>query len=319
MAEDGNKFISDDKISTVPGPVEPAGGYAKKPKPGIEHEDDMPTLDEKGLKESFTALFEGSDLSEDFKSKATLMFESAVHAASEFKLNEAKADYEDRLNVMKEEYDNQLEEVTEEITNDMVESLDSYVNDVILENLDKYLDYVVEEWASDNQIAIESGIKVEMAESFMSGLKGLFESHNVEVSEETVDAVARLEEEVSSLREETDAAINERLALEEEVKGLKAMAAFNELAEGMTISEAEKLKTLAENLSIDDIDAFKSNVESLKESFFGTSIGENATMLKEENAVVTFIETSLENKQPSLISENAEVNALATALNFIKK
>jgi Mg/Co/Ni transporter MgtE len=116
-------------------------------------------------------MFEGMDLSEEFKNKVTLVFEAAVNEAATTKAN-----------AMAEEY-------AAKVDQEMQESVDSTVN-TIIENLDSYLDYVVEEWMKENELAIEAGIKVEMAESLMNGLKELFEEHNIEVDDETVDVVA---------------------------------------------------------------------------------------------------------------------------------
>ena len=133
------------------------------------------------IEESIQAMFEGVDLSEEFKSKVTLVFEAAVHEAAT-----AKAEVV-------------IAEKTEALEVEMKESVDTAVEKIV-ENLDSYLDYVVEEWMKENELAIETGVKVEMAESLMTGLKGLFEEHNIEVDDETIDVVAGLEEEVQELK-----------------------------------------------------------------------------------------------------------------------
>jgi len=123
----------------------------------------------------------------------------------------------------------------------------------IIENLDSYLDYVVSEWMEENEVAIESGIKVEMAESFMGSLKELFYEHNVAIDDETIDIVASLEEELEAMKAETNRTINENIELAEAVKTLEAGRIFNELAEGLTTSQAERLRVLAEKLDVSDL------------------------------------------------------------------
>ena len=198
------KFVSDDGISEVPAAVTPEGGEGKKDKlkktttdepkgavdakkviPGqgdagkpvptaeeTEVDAEVETVEEVVVESSIESIIEGENLSEEFKSKISLVFEAALN----------------------EEVNKRTETIREELTKSLDESLEEAVTeklDTVTENVDKYLDYVVSEWMSENEIAIESGIKVEMAESLMSGLKNLFVEHNVSVSEETVDDVVR--------------------------------------------------------------------------------------------------------------------------------
>lgn len=297
------KFESDDKVSTVEDPVTPEGGKIKKrradlnkevdPNPGKiaeskdkdeddqddDDDDDDDDEDDKDVKEAFTGLFEGTDLSEEFKEKATLVFEAAVNeAAKEKALVIAEA--------LEEEFETKLEEA-------LSESMEE-----IIENLDSYLDYVVETWMKENELAIESGIKVEMAESFMSGLKSLFEEHNVQIDEETVDVVSALEEEAAKYKEEVNEAINENIALKDEILGLKAHLAFNEVAEGLTTSQVEKLRSLSENLDVEDIADFKQNVKTLKESFFSKKQAVITESVYDEEDEVLVEETKAKRSSP---------------------
>jgi hypothetical protein len=182
--------------------------------------------------------------------------------------------------------------------------------DEMIENLDAYLDYVVAEWMEENAIAIESGIKVEMAESFMEGLKELFYEHNVDIDEDTVDVVAALESELEEMAEEANKAINETIRLSEENEILQAELAFREISEGLTTSQAERLRVLSEKLDTSDFDAYCEGLTTLKESFFKT----NSKVIVEDISEETE-ELITEEVKPQRSSQFDSVNAIASFLD----
>jgi len=318
------KFVADDGVSTVEDPVTPQGGAVKKkpadvkksvdpkadkidtPTPGQEKAGEkVPTAEDVevteeiieeeviSIEESVAQMFEGMDLSEEFKNKATLVFEAAVNASAN-----------EKAVVIAEE---KIAELTEE----MNESIQSTV-ETMVENLDSYLDYVVEEWMQENELAIESGIKVEMAESLMDGLRGLFEEHNIEVDEDTVDVVAELEEELDEIKEFANERINENVELAKEIAAYRAAQVFDEMSEGMTMTQRERLKSLSEKLDFANIDEYTANLETLKESFFN----EDKPVVNEE---VEEDEILTEEEAPKApVSDYASVNALVEALNAKK-
>jgi len=318
------KFVADDGVSTVEDPVTPQGGAVKKkpadvkksvdpkadkidtPTPGQEKAGEkVPTAEDVevteeiieeeviSIEESVAQMFEGMDLSEEFKNKATLVFEAAVNASA----NEKAAVI--------------AEEKIAELTEEMNESIQSTV-ETMVENLDSYLDYVVEEWMQENELAIESGIKVEMAESLMDGLRGLFEEHNIEVDEDTVDVVAELEEELDEIKEFANERINENVELAKEIAAYRAAQVFDEMSEGMTMTQRERLKSLSEKLDFANIDEYTANLETLKESFFN----EDKPVVNEE---VEEDEILTEEEAPKApVSDYASVNALVEALNAKK-
>jgi hypothetical protein len=293
------------KGAEVPDPVVPAGG-AIKPKLADVKKSVDPKADKLGAasgvtpevkedvdaSESFDSLFEGLDLSEDFKGKLSLVFEAAVNEASTAKANEITASLE-------EEFAVQLEESVNEAMEEIVE------------NLDNYLDYIVSEWMEENAVAIESGIKVQMAESFMEGLKGLFYEHNVEIDEETIDIVADLEEEIASLKEEVNKTINANIELSEAVEMLQAEKIFEELSEGLTTSQKERFRVLSEKLDVSDINSYSSDLSTLKESFFKSK----APVITESAADDEENEIMLEETAPKKVSAYDSVNAIVNALN----
>jgi hypothetical protein len=306
------KFVSDDGVSTVEDPTTPEGGTIKKKKadvakkvnPKAEKVAPAPVAEEAVEDEavevvaeevieydtSIAAMFEGMDLSEDFTSKVTLVFEAAVNEASI-----------KRSDVM-------IAEKTEALAVSMKEASDASIDNVV-ENLDSYLDYVVEEWMTENSLAIEAGIKVEMAESLMDGLATLFEEHNIEINEDTVDVVKGLEEEVEGLKADANKAITENVTLAKEIASLKADAAFEEMTEGLTLTQVERLKVLSEKLAFDDIEAYKSDLTTLKESFFAKSKPLVEEVADEEEIIVE--DTAV--KQP--VSEYSNINALLEGFN----
>ena len=316
MSELDEKFVVDDggssvKPSEVPEPVAPAGGTHQKKKADVNKKVD-PTADKVAaapmqaeesevetdeiveevieVAESIATIFEGMDLSEEFTAKATMVFEAAVNEAATVKADAV------------------IVEKTEVLEASMQTALDESVEQM-LENLDSYLDYVVEEWMSENEIAIEAGIKVEMAESLMDGLKGLFEEHNIDVDEETLDVVAGLEEEIETLRADANKAIVENVELKKAADAQTASGVFAEMTEGLTLVEQERFKVLSEKLAFDNVDSYKSDLATLKESFFKKAkpVVEEVT---EEEAIIT---EDTEVKQP--LSEHSTINALSAYLN----
>jgi len=276
---------SADKVDAVtPG----QGGSVKEDAaPEVEAEEIVEEVIE--LDESIAAMFEGMDLSEDFKNKATLVFEAAVNEAAT-----AKAD-------------KVIAETTERLETEMNNSIEEGVNGVV-DNLDSYLDYVVEEWMKENELAIEAGIKVEMAESLMDGLKGLFEEHNIDVDENTVDVVKGLEEEVETLKSTANEKITENVELQKHLASLKAERVFEEMTEDLTITQRERLKVLSEKLDAANMDEYKADLETLKESFFAKPKVVAEEVVEEEN-----LTEESEAKAP--VSEHSSINAITAFLN----
>ena len=276
---------SADKVDAVT----PGQGASVKEEaaPEVEAEEIVEEVIE--LDESIAAMFEGMDLSEDFKNKATLVFEAAVNEAATAKANKVIA------------------ETTERLETEMNQSIEEGVNGVV-DNLDSYLDYVVEEWMKENELAIEAGIKVEMAESLMDGLKGLFEEHNIEVNEDTVDVVKGLEEEIEALKSTANEKITENVELQKHLASLKAERVFEEMTEDLTITQRERLKVLSEKLDAANMDEYKADLETLKESFFA-----KPKVVAEEVVEEEILTEESEAKAP--VSEHSSINAITAFLN----
>ena len=323
MADDKNKFVADDGYSSVPQPVKPEGGEDVKKKkgevevkksdvktPGQEKAGEkVPTAEEVETTEtdevveevvevssSIESIFEGTELSDEFKQNIKLVFEAAV--------NEEVATKTESL---KEELESTLE-------TELSEAIDNRMKDVV-ENVDKYLDYVVGEWMEENKIAVEAGIKVEMAESLLGGLKDLFNEHNIEIDEDTFDVVDSLEKQVADLEEGSNGLVNENIELKAAISSMKAEKVFESMTEGLSENQVERFKVLSEKLDVEDIEDYTSNLSVIKESFF--SEGKIATPKVEDVEEDEIILEEQEVTKPA--SDYTSINALVEAFNAKQK
>ncbi len=199
-------------------------------------------------KEHLDALFTGEELSEDFKEKASTIFEAAI--------NEKATEVEAELH---EQFEATMAEAVEDLQKE------------VTERLDDYLGYVVEEWMKENELAVESGIRTEVAEGFIHGLKELFESSYIDVPEEQYDLVDGLATEVEDLREKLDLAVNENIETTKEKALAECALVFEEETEGMLETDIDRLRTLAEGLEFETVDQFKEKLNILKESYSETT------------------------------------------------
>jgi len=196
--------------------------------------------------EDLAALVESeATLSEGFKEKAEVIFEAALAS----KLSE----HVDRL---EEQYETQLTEQVEQIQEELVEKVDGY------------LSYVVESWVDENRLAIENGLRAEIAESFMSALHGVFTEHYIQVPEEKVDLVDGLAEKVDELEEQLNVTVQRNIELSESIKEYARDAIIQEAAKDLSEAQAEKLKSLTEDIAFDSEEAFSMKVDTIKESYF---------------------------------------------------
>ena len=197
---------------------------------------------DKGMKEEVSKLFDG-ELSEEFLDKASTLFEAAV-------INRVNTEVE----YIEEQYTTALEEAVEEVKDGLVNKIDEFMN------------YVVEQWLEENRIAIESGIKTEITESFFSGLKTLFNEHYVDVPEDKINLTEELANKIAELEGELNGALTRNIELTNIIEGNEIQDAFDDITEGLAVSQKEKLATLSESLVFSSIFEFKSKLEVIKES-----------------------------------------------------
>lgn len=222
---------------------------------GPKTRDAMPKL---SVKEDVEDMFAGEELSEEFKDKATTLFEAAVAARSTLELARLEEEFEIRL-------EEQLEEITESVQ----------------KNLDTYLGYVVEKWMGENEVAIESALRNEVMEEFIDGLKGLFVEHYIDIPEEKANVVESLAAKIEELEAMLDESINVNAELKTTILESNKQEVLDELAEGLTMNQAEKFFALAEGIEFDgDLEVFAKKLSVVKEKYFTRSV--KSTNLEEE-------------------------------------
>ena len=198
------------------------------------------------------ALVNGEELTEEFKAKAATIFEAAV-------ITRVKAE----VAKIEEQFESLLAEKVEEIKEGLVEKVDGYLN------------YVVEQWMTDNELALENGMKTDIMESFIAGMKNLFMEHYVEVPAEKYDLVGELEEEVESTKTKLDELLADNVELSKQINEMKRVSSIEEFCTDLADTDAEKFKGLAEELAYEDADSFKTKLQTIKENYFGkkTAVG----------------------------------------------
>jgi hypothetical protein len=229
--------------ASVAGPGPQGQGSAKAAKKGEEEETE--TEEPKEMQEHLNALFNGETLTEDFMNKAKTIFEAAVN---------------ERVNVLREQ-------VLAEAAAVVQEEVETAVNE-LAERLDDYLGYVVEEWMEENQLAVENGIRTEIAENFMSGLKELFETHYIEVPQEKYDVVDGLFAENEELEASLNEQIQNNIEMQKELLAYQAGQVFANVADDLTDVEIEKFASLAEGVDFDSLEQYQEKLNVLKESYF---------------------------------------------------
>ena len=213
------------------------------------------------VKEDVDALVAGEDLSEEFKNKAATIFEAAV-----------KSKIRSEVVRMEEGYAVSLEEATETIK----EELSTKVDD--------YLSYVVEEWMKENELAVERGLKGEIAEDFITGLKQLFEDHYIDVPDEKYDVLESQSEKIAELEEKLNLKIEENVEKKRVVESLTREQIVSEVSSDLAITEIEKFKSLVEDVDFASEDSFKAKLDTLKESYFPTTTGEQSFGLDDDSS-----------------------------------
>ena len=205
-------------------------------------EDKVKKLD---MKEDVKALTDGEDLSEEFKAKAATIFEAAVKAKLVEEIENLESEYETKVN-------EQVASVKEEI----------------VEKVDAYLNYVVSEWMKDNELAIEKGLRTEIAEDFIGGLKSLFESHYIDVPQEKYNVIDEQAAEIETLKNKLNESIEQNVELNAKIGEFAREDILQDVGSDLAETEKEKFKGLAESIEYKDASDFRKKVETVKESYF---------------------------------------------------
>ena len=206
-------------------------------------------MNKKKMKEDIDALLEGENLSEEFAQKATTIFEAAVQARAEEVIAEATT-----------ELTEQFEEAVEMIKEELASKVDDYLN------------YMVEEWVKENEIAIEKGLRAEIVEDFIEGLRNLFAEHYIDIPADKVDVVEELTDKVTELEDSLNEQIKTSIELKKELNEHKKNEAIYTACEGLTQTQVEKMKSLAEGVEFSTEEEFATKLATLKESYFKAEV-----------------------------------------------
>ena len=215
----------------------------------VSEEEQAPEA-EYNIEEDVEALLAGEELSEDFQEKARTIFETAIKTKVAEVQEELKAQYETTL-------EEEVSVIKEELTS----------------RVDAYLEYVAEEWISENQLAIEQGLKAEMTESFLTGMRSLFEEHYVNIPEEKYDVTTAMVEKLDEMEDKLNEQIKSNVALNQRLAESVADVIFSEVCEGLALSQKDKLASLAENVEFDSEDNYREKLATLRNSYFPENVG----------------------------------------------
>jgi len=261
-----------------------AGMYAKLMGETVAEEveaDDQPIVEyQADFSADLDALIESeATLSEEFKAKTAVIFEAAI-----------KSKLADEIDRLEENYRTELDEEVAATKADMVEKVDSYLN------------YVVENWMEENKLAIETGLRTEIAEKFMNSLKDLFTESYIEVPESKVDLVDELAAEVEDLEEALNASTAKAIQVSEELESMKRNEIIREASKDLAETQVEKLAKLVEDITFEDEDTFAEKVKTVKESYF------------KKEAVESVIEDAVEDEDGNIVEASDTMAQYLTAI-----
>lgn len=239
------------------------------------------------------ALLKGETLSEDFKAKAKVIFENVV------------------INRVKDE----IARISNELKTENVKNM-SVIKESLIEKVDGYLSYVVEQWVLQNEIALESGIKTEILEEFVSGLRNLFEDHYIEVPNERFDVLSDLQDQLNTTKKKLDEATAENAKISKAFSDLRKNEIITAASKDLVSTDAEKLKSLAEELTFEDDASFEKKVQTIRDNYF-------SALSATQNSTKSIVDTIVTD-EPIVINESAKITdvkiaAYADLLNRSKK
>jgi uncharacterized phage infection (PIP) family protein YhgE len=236
----------EDILSEEEGDEDEVEEVLKRLKKMTEEDDEEEVVEEEyDIEEDVNALLAGEDLSEEFQEKARTIFEAALRS----KVSEIKESLE-------EQYSNVLAEEVEEIKTELAERVDSY------------LEYVADEWISENALAVEQGLKTEMTESFLQGMRGLFEEHYVTIPEEKYNVLESMVEKLDEMETKLNEQIEKNISLNKRLSESVADGIFEQVSEGLADTQKDKLASLSESVEFESEIEYREKLETLRESYF---------------------------------------------------
>ena len=223
---------------------------------------------ELNIEEDVAALLQGEELSEEFQEKAKVIFETAINA----KVAEIREE-------LQESYENAIVEQVEEFKSEITERVDSY------------LEYVADEWIQENALAVEEGLKTEMTESFLQGMKGLFEEHYVTIPEDRYDVLESMVNKLDEMEEKLNEQIERNVALNRRLAESVTDGILGEVSEGLAVTQKEKLASLSESVEFDSEEDYREKLVTLREAYFPTRVTsaqrDSAELISEETSIQT--------------------------------
>ena len=234
-----------------------------------EEDDDM--KEEFDIEEDVNALLEGEELSEEFQEKARTIFETAIKTKVAEIKESLQASYEEAL----------VEEIIA-------------IKEGLTERVDAYLEYVADEWIQENALAVEHGLKTEMTESFLSGMKQLFEDHYVTIPEDRYDVIESMVDKLDEMEEKLNEQIQRNVALNRRLAESVADVIFADVTEGLALTQKDKLASLAENVEFDSEENYREKLVTLRESYFPT----RTTGTQRDDSETLTESTDLQDQQP---------------------
>jgi hypothetical protein len=248
----------------------------EKGKKNHKKEEDSEMKEEFDIEEDVNALLAGEELSEEFQEKARTIFEAAIRTKVAEIKEQIQIQYEEQL----------IEEV-------------SAIRAELLDRVDAYLEYVADEWIQENALAVEHGLKTEMTESFLQGMKSLFEDHYVTIPEDRYDVIESMVDKLDEMEEKLNEQIEKNVALNRRLAESVADVIFADVAEGLALSQKDKLASLAENVEFDSEESYREKLVTLKNSYFSNT----ATSTQREVSEITeSVENSTVNHSPLMES-----------------
>ena len=250
--EDGQEVVAEDEVATEEGTEVVAEEETSEEEAtevvAEEEATEEEVIEEINVEEDLQALIAGEELSEEFQDKARTIFETAIKT----KVADIK------------------EELNESYAKALVEELDT-IKTGLTERVDSYLEYVADEWVQENQLAVEAGLKTEMTESFLEGMKSLFEEHYVTIPEEKYDVLNSMVDKLDEMENKLNEQIERNMALNSRLAESTADVIFADVAEGLADTQKEKLAGLAENVEFESESDYREKLGTLKESYFPTN------------------------------------------------
>ena len=217
------------------------------------------TISEEEVNEDIKAVLSGADLDEEFQKKATTVFEAAVQAKVNSKIESLKETAESRIG-------EELEKIKEEFAN----------------RVENFLSYACEEWMTENELAVEQGLRAEVTEAFMSGLKALFVESNINLPDEQLDAVADMSNKLDEMETRLNEQVEKNIALHEAVGNYRKNEILSELSRGLAEVQKDKFTSLAEAVEFKTEESYREKLEQIKESYFGAKKPEVAEEISDE-------------------------------------